>query len=418
MNHKHFGAARLDLLGAAIAALWISGCVSPAGTQSNQHLQLWTTTWGAGETLPAPDSAGFNNQTLRLIAHTSNSGDQVRIKITNVFGSQPLTIGSASVALPQSGATTVAGSMRILTFGGNASITIPVGAYVVSDPAALAISAQSDLAVSLFISGDSGAITMHPLALQTSFVSTAGDFVSSNDAAPFQTPIHTWPFLAGIEVSAAAPSRSIVTFGDSITDGYKSASDANHRWPDYLAVRLSAAHRNLGVVNEGIGGNRLLHNALPERLVFGPNGLSRFDREALTITGASHIVVMLGINDIGHASPTLHPEEQVSADEIIGGLKQFALRAHAHRLRIIGATLAPYSGAAYFSAQGEEKRIRVNTWIRTAKEFDGVIDFDAAIRDPNMPAQLNAAYDSGDHLHPNDAGYMAMAATINLALFD
>jgi lysophospholipase L1-like esterase len=418
MIRKRLGAMLSRPVGAFIAALLVSGCVLQSGTQSHQQQQHWSTTWGASETVPAPETPGFNNQTLRLIAHTTSAGDQVRIKITNVFGSVPLNIGGANVALPESGAATVAGSSRIVTFSGNPSITIPIGAYVLSDPTTLAFAAQTDLAVSLFISGDSGAVTMHPLALQTSFVSTSGDFVSRDDAAPFQTLIHTWPFLAGIEVSSSAPSRSVVIFGDSITDGYKSTSDANHRWPDYLSARLVAARRSLGVVNEGIGGNRILHSAIPERLVFGPNGLSRFDRDALTITGASHIVVMLGINDIGQASPTVHPEEQVSAEEIIGGLKQFALRAHAHGIRIIGATLAPYSGAAYFSAQGEEKRIRVNSWIRTSKDLDGVIDFDAAIRDPKVPPQLNAAYDSGDHLHPNDAGYMAMAATVNLALFD
>jgi lysophospholipase L1-like esterase len=418
VNESHLDQKFASRSAAFVAALLLGGCVSQNGTQSGEWQPVWTTTWGASETVPAAETAGFSNQTLRLIIRTTSSGNQVRIKITNVFGNRPLNIGSASVALPLSGAASVAGSNRILTFSGNSSITIPIGAYVLSDPATLAISAQSDLTVSLFISGDSGAATLHPLALQSSFVSTPGDFVSHDDAVPFQAPLHSWPFLTGVEISSAVPSRSIVTFGDSITDGYGSTSDANHRWPDYFSARLVAAHRNLGVVNEGIGGNRILHNAIPERLVFGPNGLSRFDRDALTVTGASHIVVMLGINDIGQASPTVHPEEQVSADEIISGLKQFALRAHAHKIRIIGATLAPYSGAAYFSAQGEEKRIRVNSWIRTSRDFDGVIDFDAAIRDPTIPSQLNPAYDSGDHLHPNDAGYQAMAATINLDLFD
>jgi lysophospholipase L1-like esterase len=406
-----------SLGGALVAALLLSGCVLQ-NQQSGEPRQLWTTTWGASETVPAPDTPSFSNQTLRLIVHTTSGGSQVRIKITNVFGNRALHIGGASVALRESGAAMVAGSSRILTFGGNPAITVPIGAYVLSDPATFAISAQTDLTVNIFISGDSGAVTLHPLALQTSFVSIPGNFVSSDEAAPFATPIHSWPFLAGVEVSSTVPTHSIVTFGDSITDGYGSTLDANRRWPDYLSARLVAAHRDLGVVNEGIGGNRVLHDAIPERLVFGPNGLSRFDRDAITITGASHIVVLLGINDIGQASPTMHPEEQVSADEIISGLKQFALRAHAHKIRIIVATLAPYDGAAYFSAQGEEKRIRVNSWIRTSNDFDGVIDFDAAIRDPNMPSQLHRAYDSGDHLHPSDAGYKAMAATINLALFD
>ena len=259
---------------------------------------------------------------------------------------------------------------------------------------------------------------MHPLALQTSFVSTSGDFVARDDGAQFQTPIYNWPYLTAVEVSSAVVPRSIVAFGDSITDGYQSTADSNRRWPDYLANRLTAAHRNIAVVNEGIGGNRIWHDAIPGRLVFGPNGLSRFDRDAITVTGATHIVVLLGINDIGHAGPATHPEEQVSAEEIVAGLKQFALRAHAHGIRIIGGTLTPYAGAAYFDAQGEEKRERVNAWLRTASDFDGLIDFDAAIRDPAMPNQIKTPYDSGDHLHPSDAGYKAMAAAINLALFD
>ena len=401
-----------------LAALLISGCAMQNAARSPQMLEHWTTTWGASETVPAANSPGFSNQTLRLIVHTTSGGNQVRIKIANPFGSRPLLIGGASVGLQQSGASLAAGSNHALTFGGRPSISIPVGAYVLSDPAPLTVSAQQNLAVSLFISGESGAVSAHPLALQTSFASISGDFVARDDAEPFQSTIQSWPYLTGVEVSSAAALRSIVAFGDSITDGYKSTADANRRWPDYLSGRLIAAHRNIAVVNEGISGNRLWHDALPARIMFGPSGLSRFDRDALTITGASHIVVLLGINDIGQAGPTVSPDEQVSADEIIVGLKQFALRAHAHGIRIIGATLTPYGGAAYFSAQGEEKRLRVNEWIRTAKDFDGVIDFDAATRDPGALTKLNAPYDSGDHLHPNDEGYRAMAAAINLALFD
>jgi lysophospholipase L1-like esterase len=402
---------------ALLAAVLASGCAMQNAPQ-RAPLKHWSTTWGASETAPAPDSLVFSNQTLRLIVHTTTGGNQVRIKLTNVFGSRPLSIGGASVALQESGATLMAGSNRALTFSGRPSIVIPIGAYALSDSVPLSILPQHDLAVSLFVAGDSGPVTMHPLALQTSFVSTPGDFVARDDGGPFQTPIHNWPYLAAVEVNSTENSRSIVAFGDSITDGYRSTADSNHRWPDYLSTRLAAAHRNIAVVNEGIGGNRIWHDAIPGRLVFGPNGLSRFDRDAITVTGTSHIVVLLGINDIGQAGPATHAEEQVSAEEIIVGLKQLALRAHAHGIRIIGGTLTPYRGAAYFDAQGEEKRERVNAWIRTAKEFDGVIDFDAAIRDPAMPTQIKAAYDSGDHLHPSDEGYKAMAGAISLALFD
>jgi lysophospholipase L1-like esterase len=404
----------LLMLGAALAA----GCVMPNGAHHRESPSHWSTTWGASETVPAPDSAVFSDQTLRLIVHASSAGNQVRIKLSNLFGTRPLSIGGASVALRESGAILVAGSNRTLTFGGRNSIDIPIGAYVLSDAAPLSVLPQQDLAVSLFIGGDSGPATRHALALQTSFVSTRGNFVGRDDGRQFPTEIHDWPFLTAVEVSTTDSVRSIVAFGDSITDGYLSSADANHRWPDYLVSRLAAAHRRVAVVNEGIGGNRIWHNAIPDRSFFGPNGLSRFDRDAVNIAGATHIVVLLGINDIGQANPTSHPEEQVSAEDIIVGLQQFALRAHAGGIRIIAGTLTPYEGAAYFDIRGEKMREQVNAWIRSAGEFDGLIDFDAALRDPTAPTKMRVIYDSGDHLHPSDAGYKAMAEAVDLALFD
>jgi lysophospholipase L1-like esterase len=412
-------ATKLSFLRSAalLAALVLVGCVQTAELRQS-HAEAWITTWGASDTVPASDSKGFNNQTLRLIVHTSLGGEHVRIRIANTFGSRPVTINRASVGLRNSGATLAAGSNRALTFSGDSSISIPIGAYVLSDSVALSIPAQGDLAVSIYVAADAGPVSAHPLANQTSYVSGPGDFTLHDDAAPFASDINNWPYLAAIEVRPGKASRSIVAFGDSITDGYRSTADANHRWPDYLANRLVAAQRNMAVVNEGIGGNRIWHDAIPTRLVFGPSGLSRFDRDALSLSGVSHVVVLLGINDIGQASPSSNPEQQVSAAEIIAGLKQFAIRAHARGVKIIGATLTPYGGAAYFDAQGEAKRLAVNGWIRTTADLDGVIDFDAALRDVNRPAQLQAAFDSGDHLHPSDAGYQAMAAGINLSVFD
>jgi lysophospholipase L1-like esterase len=407
----------LALISTALCVVSLAGGCAIQSAPHTSQPQHWRTSWGASDTVPVPNSAGFSDQTLRLVVHASAGGTQVRIKLSNVFGSRPLNIGGAGIALQQSGASLVAGSDRALTFGGHPSVSIPIGAYVLSDSAPLPISAQQDLAVSLFIAGDSGGVSAHPLALQTSFVSTPGNFVARDDAGPFQTPIQTWPYLAGVEVSSVVASRAIVAFGDSITDGYKSTANSNRRWPDYLSNRLFAAHKDFAVVNEGISGNRIWHDAIPARLIFGPNGLSRFDRDALTIPGVSHIVVLLGINDIGQASPANNPAEQVSAEEVIVGLQQFALRSHAHGIRIIAGTLTPYKGAAYFDAVGEQKRAQVNAWIRSSKDFDAVIDFDASVRDPNMPTQLQAAYDSGDHLHPNDAGYQAMADSIDLSLF-
>jgi lysophospholipase L1-like esterase len=401
-----------------LGGVLLGGCVMPNGAHPPELSSHWSTTWGASETVPAPDSAVFSNQTLRLIVHTSSGGNQVRIKLSNVFGTRPLSISGASVGLRESGALLVAGSHRTLTFGGRNSIDIPIGAYALSDPAPLSILPQLDIAVSLFIGGYSGPATRHALALQTSYVSAQGNFVDRYDGGAFPTEIHDWPFLTAVEVSTTDSVRSIVAFGDSITDGYQSTADANHRWPDYFVDRLAAAHRKAAVVNEGIGGNRIWHNAIPDRLFFGPNGLSRFDRDAVNVAGASHIVVLLGINDIGQANPTSHPEEQVSAEDIIVGLKQFALRAHAHGIRIVAGTLTPYEGAAYFDARGEAMREQVNAWLRGAKDFDGLIDFDFVLRDPAVPTKMKATYDSGDHLHPSDAGYKAMAEAVDLALFD
>jgi lysophospholipase L1-like esterase len=403
---------------ASFTLLIIAGCASLGVQPTPQSRGSWITAWGASSTLPAANSSGFSNQTLRLIAHVAVGGNEVRVRIANTFGARPLVVDAAGIALQESAANLVAGSSHALTFSGRSFITVPVGAAVLSDAVSMTNWGQHDLAVSLYFSGDTGPITAHPMALQTSFVSGPGNFVAREDAAAFTNSISNWPYLVGVEVHSDSMARSIVAFGDSITDGYGSKADTNHRWPDILAARLLAAHQNRAVVNEGIGGNRIWHDAIATRLVFGPNGLSRFDRDALDISGASHVIVMLGINDIGHASPTKSPEEQVSADDIVAGLKQFALRAHARGIKIIGATLTPFSGAGYFDAAGEEKRQFVNAWIRSSPELDGVIDFDAAVRDPVASAKLQAAYDSGDHLHPSDAGYVAMAQSISLSLFD
>ena len=413
VNKKTMSAAAL------LASLILGGCASqPTNQQSQRHADAWITTWGTSLTAPIPHSASFNNQTLRLIAHTTLGGDQVRIRIANTFGTRPLVIGAASIALQESGAALVASSSRTLTFSSRASIIVPPGALVVSDPVKLAVPAQRNLAVSIFIPSDTGPASAHPRTQQISFVSSTGNFSTHIDATPFVTSIETWPFLTGIEVQTEKAARSVVAFGDSITDGFKSTVDANRRWPDYFASRLLAAGRNVAVVNAGISGNRMWNDAAAARPVFGPNGLARFDRDVLSVNGVSHVVVLLGINDIGMGSAARNPDEVVSADDLIAGLKQLATRAHARNLKVIGATLTPFGQAGYYTAQGEEKRLAVNAWIRAAKELDGFVDFDAAVRDPNKPSQLQAAFDSSDHLHPSDAGYKAMADSIDLALFD
>jgi lysophospholipase L1-like esterase len=412
-RHKQW----LGLLASALLVLGACATNTTLGPASATRGATWVGTWGASETAPAPNASGYKNQTLRLIAHASLGGDQVRVRLSNAFGTRPLVIGGASIGLQASDAANVPDSTRPLTFGGRTSVTIPPAAVAVSDAVELTVAAQTNVSVSIFLPTETGAATVHPLATQTSYVSSEGNFVTDATAAPFAQTLQVWPFLSAIDVRAKTSARAIVAFGDSITDGFKSTVDANRRWPDYLASRLRTAGAATAIVNHGISGNRILHDALAGRPMFGPNALARFDRNVLAVSGATHVVVLIGINDIGMGGPERNPDEAVSAADIIAGLGQIAARARARGLKVIGATLTPFGGAGYYSAQGEDKRQAVNAWIRGARDFDACIDFDLATRNPAQPNQLLSAYDSGDHLHPNDAGYEAMAQSIDLQLF-
>jgi lysophospholipase L1-like esterase len=309
-----------------------------------------------------------------------------------------------------------------LTFGGFPSITIPPGALVVSDPVELNVPDLSDLAVSIYVPGNTGPATWHFEGRQTSFISSPGDF-TANAVMPVSSTTLARFWLAGVDVIASKQTGAIVALGDSITDGSQSTQlppplqlDANARWTDQLAQRLleQPDNRAMGVLNEGIAGGRLLHDSL------GPNALARFDRDVLAQTGVTHVIVELGDNDIF----TLNPAEEVTIAEIIQGHKQLIQRAHAKGLRIFGCTLTPHEGFLLpgtpfpvFSPAKEVKRQAVNAWIRTSGEYDAVLDFDRVLRDPNSPSKILALYDSGDHGHPNDAGYQALADTIDLRLF-
>jgi lysophospholipase L1-like esterase len=366
--------------------------------------------------LPAnTTNPGFTNQTVRLVVHTSLGGHEVRVRLSNAFGTESLLIGAAHLALRSMNAATVPGTDRPLTFGGSASVTIPPGALVVSDGVKLDVPALSDLAVSLYLPGPTGQATWHAAALSTNYVSQPGDFTAAGDM-PVDHTVASWFYLTDVEVKVSKDTFAVVTFGDSITDGTRSTPDTNHRWPNLLAERLAQHHAKLSVVDEGIAGNRVLHDFV------GPNALARFDRDVLTQAGVGYVTVLLGINDIGDigrvltGQPGLRPQP-VSADEIIAGHQQMIMRAHQQGLKIVGSTLTPFEGAAYFSAEGETKREAVNKFIRTGGAYDGVIDFDAAVRDPGHAARFLPMYDSGDHLHPNDAGYKAMADAIDLSLF-
>jgi len=389
----------------------------------NEHwIATWSTTLHQPEPVPGLANAGFNNQTLRQIVHTSIGGRQVRVRLST-FGASGLVVGAAHVALSAGGSAVVPGSDRKLTFGGNLSIVVPPDAPVLSDPVDLAVPELADLAVTLFLPGLTGPATWHFDARQTSYISPSGDFTASTvmPLDPVTPTTESWFWLEGVEVWAPRESGAIAALGESTTDGAQSTVDANHRWPDYLARRLMAQpdNHNIGVLNEGLDGNRLLHDGL------GPNGLARFDRDVLGQSGLSHVIVYFGINDIGIGWPGgLNPDQEVSAEQIIQAYRQLIERAHTRRIKIFGATITPFKGFfvpgtpfPLWSPGNELKRQQVNNWIRTSGEFDGVIDFDRVLRDPDDPSLLLAQYDSGDYVHPTDQGYKAMADSVDLKLF-
>ncbi|MFC0253965.1 SGNH/GDSL hydrolase family protein [Massilia consociata] len=404
------------LLGSAMLAAAMSFTSQPVHAQP-WTTEQWTTTWGTAPAGPPPETAlqTFTDQTLRLIVHTSIGGNRVRIRVSNELGTTPLTIGAARIGLRAGGSDVAAGTDRPLTFGGRTAITIPPGAPVLSDPVELNVPPLSDLAVSLYLPGTVQATTLHSLALQTNYVSLPGNFTAAA-TLPVQRTITIWPFLTAVEVDSAGPA--IVTLGNSITDGTRSTPDTNNRWPDWLARRLQTErdpvlgiNARFGVVNRGISGNRLLGNS-PNPLA-GRSALERFDRDVLSTAGVRYLVVLIGINDIGNSSPA----NPVTAEDLIAGYRQLIARAHAKGISVIGGTLTPFEGAAYYSPEKEVVRQAVNNWIRNNDEFDAVIDFDRATRDPSRPTRLLPAYDSGDHLHPNDLGYQAMGNAVPLAVF-
>lgn len=356
----------------------------------------------------------FASTTFREIVHISIGGPMLRVVLTNEMGTAPLTIGAAHVALPVPGNT---GAIKPetdhpLTFNGSTTVIIPQGALELSDPVALPVGAFADLAVSIFVPEQPvSVVTFHGSAYQTNF-KVAGDQTGAPtlDAA---TPVYSWYLLKGVEIAAKPKDSAVVALGDSITDGTASTRDANGRWPDVLATRLAANHKTagIGVLDEGIGGNRVLHDGT------GPDALARFDRDVLGQTGVKYLIVLESINDIGRRKNPKPDEALVSAQELIAGLAQIAERAHEHGLKVFGATLTPYVGAGYATPQGEQDRQAINAWIRTGNAFDGVIDFDKALSDPAHPDTMLPAYDHGDHLHPNDAGLKAMGEAVDLSLF-
>ena len=392
--------------------LIVSACAHP-GLQVQQFaaprwLATWTASASEGPRRPPRDSIDRTptlfNQTVRLVVRTSIGGDNVRIRLSNEYGDRPLVIGAAHVAVRDSGAAIDASTDRALTFGGRATVRLLPGAVALSDPVTLAVPALRDLAVSLHLADSARIVTRHALALQTNYVGR-GDVTGARSFAA-ETTLFVWPYLVGVDVTNSAAIGVISAIGNSITDGALSTRDANTRWPNVLAARLSTGSAPMAVVNAGISGGRVLTFGA------GPSALARFDRDVLTTPGLTHVILLEGINDIGASA-----RDGITADDIIFGYRQLIMRAHERGVRIIGATLTPAGPRASFTPALEARRAAVNTFVRTSGEFDGVIDFDAIARDPSNPLQFLPKYDSGDHLHPGDAGYRAMGEAIDLSLF-
>lgn len=359
-----------------------------------------------------PSIYGTEDTTLREIVHVSIGGPQVRVVFTNEFGTEPLTIGAAHIAVSQGGSTINTVGSSGLTFGGRASVTIPPGALAVSDPATANVPAQSDLAISFFLPTQPiSQLSQHDGADQISFTAPGNAVGAKTLDDPRE--IRSWPFIKAVDVKVPAKSGAVVAFGDSITDGAYVTVNSNNRWPDELARRLLGNPKtaDIGVLNLGIGGNRVLHDNA------GPSALARFDRDVIAQAGVKYIIVLEAINDIGHAYDPGKPYDVVSADDLITGYIQMTERAHLHGIKAYFATLTPYTGAKYMSPAGEDVRQTLNKWIRTNKIADGFVDFEKATQDPANPSMFLPAYDSKDHLHPNDTGYKAMGDSIDLGLF-
>jgi lysophospholipase L1-like esterase len=378
----------------------------------NQH---WVGTW---TTAPAPAEAGaISNQTLRMNPRVSIGGDRVRVRISNAYGTRPLLVGAAWLSLRDKGPAVVADSQKNLTFGGAESAMIAVGSFVISDPIAFALPPLADIVVSVYLPGEmtvNSGITGR-YARQTNYISPPGNFANST-VMPVGSITGDWFFVSGVDVLASAETGGVVALGDSLTDANISTLDAHCRWPDQLARRLQARPRGrpMGVMNQGLGGNRILHD------IRGDSGLRRFDRDVLAQPGVTHVIVMLGTNDLRNR--WAKPEEEVNADQMIAGLKQLALRAHTRGIKIFGATLLGFENETFlpgaWTPERERTRQAVNEWIRTGGAFDAVVDFDRALCDPEHPIRMLPIYDCGDHLHPSDLGYNKMGDAIDLSLFD
>ena len=409
------------LIAVAVLAAGAVIALQPRQLAASATSSGWVETWAAAPVKATRDlinkaHAGFSDTTIRNIVFTSIGGSEIRIRLSNVFGTQPLDIGQASVGEVASGGA-LSGPPFPVMFNGRRSVLVPAGEEVLSDPVPMSVSPLEDIAVSLYLPGRTGPATYHTFAQQDTYLAP-GDHAGDISDAAFPARNTSWYYLDGVDVLAGYKRAGVViAFGDSITDGVGSGAGANDRWPNFLARRLDSRYGNEApaVLNEGAGGNRVLNNSA----CFGQSALNRFSRDVLDQPGVREVIVLEGINDIGYSEDANigceAPNTDVSAAQIIGGFRKLIAAAHAHGIRIFGCTLTPFGSAWFWSAEGQAKWQAINTWIRTSGAFDGVFDFARAVASPGNPDYLNPRDDSGDGLHPNDAGYAAMANAINLS---
>lgn len=402
-----------------------------SATQSSPNLgqegRRWIGTWATAPQPFLPRSVlRLRNQTLRLIVHTSAGGTKVRIRISNTFGDRPLLIGGAHIARRTAAADIDSSSGRTLTFHGLSSATIPARSTAVSDPVEMDVPQLGDLAISLYLPNATTTTTMHALALQTSYVTSDTGNFTARTKLPASESIETWPFLTGVDVETSPRGASIVAFGSSTTDGDGSTTDANRRWTDVLAERLlneRVRGGEVGVLNEGIIGNRLLTGSPPQMRArfgeaLGQSGLVRFNRDVLQQPGVRYVILCLGINDITFPGRFAPAAERFSAQEIIAGYRRLMAQARRQGVQVIWTTMAPFENSESYTPDKDLLRQDVNRWIRGRVAFETVVDFDAVLRDPSHPTRLLPAYDSGDHTHVNDAGQVASGNAIPLSLFE
>jgi len=415
--------SRLSIAAALVAALLGGASPRPAYAQAASAQPGWIASWASSPQVGEADVdeplANLDGQTVRQRVRMSVGGARLRVRLSNEFGSSPLTIGAASIAVATDASTVQPDSLRPLTFGGNSSVSVPAGAPMLSDPVELAVAPGAQVSISLFFPERVASSTLHSLALKHAVVSAPGDHTREPSIAPAATSTSSIA-LTAVLVPQVRSQRLLVAFGDSITDGAGSTTDADRSWPAQFARRVAAADPGLSVVNAGIAGNQLSHEG------YGASGLARFDRDVLSLPGVTHLVLLEGINDI--AAPGVKigaryfapPAEVRTAEQVIAAYRQLIARAHDHGIKAIGATLTPFAGntvPGFYSPQKEATRQAVNAWIRNSGAFDAVIDFDTVLRDAEHPLQLQARFASRDRLHPNDAGYAAMADAIDIALF-